>query len=93
MMPKPLDFAKVEVLRRHMLATTADMANMLGVSRVTYHAWTHGKPVRKKNEEHAKKVVRKLLAIMADHEWPSPEIVGMHPSQRRERLLALLEQY
>ena len=51
---KPLDFSKVEVLRRHMLATTADMANMLGVSRVTYHAWTHGKPVRKKNEDHAK---------------------------------------
>lgn len=90
---KPLDFDKVEVLRKHMLLTTHDMAKALSVSRVTYYGWVRGKPLRAKNEAHAKKVVRKLLAIMTDHGWPSPEIIGLDQKQRGERLLALLAEY
>lgn len=93
MMPKPLDFYKVEVLRKHMLLTTLDMAKAFGVSRVTYYGWTRGKPLRAKNEDKAKKTVRKLLAIMTDHGWPSPEIIGLDQKQRGERLLALLAEY
>lgn len=89
--PKPLDFAKIEVLRRHMLLNASDMAKILGVSRVTYYGWVRGKPVRKKNEEHAKRSLRKLLAIMAEHNWPTPEVVGLTQQNRMQRLLALLE--
>ena len=46
----PLDFSKVEALRRHMLLTTSDMAEVFGVSRMTYYGWVKGKPLRKANE-------------------------------------------
>jgi hypothetical protein len=90
---KPLDFHKVEALRKHMMLTSSDMAKVLGVSRVTYYGWLRGKAVRRKNEEEAKKSVRKLLVIMTDHSWPSPEIVALDQKQRSERLFALIGQY
>mgnify|MGYP006280150717 CR=1 FL=1 len=93
MIPKPLDFGKVEVLRRHMLLTSGDMAKALGVSRVTYYGWLRGKPIRRNNEDYAKKRVRHLLAIMTDHLWPTPEIVGLDQKERSKRLLDLLQQY
>jgi len=49
-MTKPLDFTKVEALRKHMLLTTRDMAELLGVSRMTYYGWVSGKPMRKTNQ-------------------------------------------
>jgi len=92
-MPKPLDFGKVEVLRRHMLLTTHDISKVLGVSRVTYYGWLKGKKIRKTNEDFAKKRVRNLLAIMSEHNWPTPEIIGMDQKGRSKRLLELLEFY
>jgi len=89
--PNSLDFAKIEVLRRHMLLNASDMAKILGVSRVTYYGWVRGKPVRKKNEDYAKRSVRKLLAVMAEHSWPTPEVVGLPQKSRVQRLLDLLE--
>lgn len=93
MTPKPLDFGKVEALRRHMLLTSHDMAKVLGVSRVTYYGWLRGKNIRKSNEDLAKKRVRILLAIMEQHSWPTPEIIGMDQKERRKRLLDLLATY
>lgn len=89
--PKPLDFAKVEVLRRHMLLNASDMAHILGVSRQTYYGWVRGQPVRKKNVEHVKRSLRKLLGVMAEHSWPTPEAMGLTQKSRVQRLLALLE--
>jgi DNA-binding XRE family transcriptional regulator len=89
--PKPLDFAKIEVLRRHMLLNAADMAQILGVSRMTYYGWVRGKPIRKKNIAVVKREVRKLLDVMANHSWPTPEIAGLTQKDRVTRLLALLQ--
>ena len=47
----PLDFKRVEALRKHMLLTTGNMAEILEVSRMTYYGWVKGKPVRRKNDE------------------------------------------
>ena len=44
----PLDFKKVEALRKHMLLTTSNMAELFTISRMTYYGWVKGKPVRKK---------------------------------------------
>ena len=60
----PLDFKKVEALRKHMLLTTGNMAELLGVSRMTYYGWVKGKPVRKKNEDKVRGILRKLLSIL-----------------------------
>lgn len=93
MTPNPLDFSKVEALRRHMLLTTSDIASLLGVSRMTYYAWVKGKPIRKSNDVAVRAMLKKLLAVMSEHGWPSPEILGLEPKQRKHRLDELLEQY
>lgn len=90
--PQPLDFTKVESLRRHMLLTTGDMAELLGVSRMTYYAWLKGKQMRPKNESKVRARLRQLLAIMATHSWPMPEVIASTQKQRKARLLELLNE-
>jgi DNA-binding XRE family transcriptional regulator len=91
MTPKPpLDFAKVEALRKHMLLTTTDMSELLGVSRMTYYGWVKGKTLRKTNDESVRTMLRKLLAVMTEHGWPMPEVIAADQKQRKERLDAIL---
>tara|TARA_R100001510_G_C7640432_1_gene198111 strand:- start:1379 stop:1663 length:285 start_codon:yes stop_codon:yes gene_type:complete len=84
----PLDFKKVEALRKHMLLTTGNMAELLGVSRMTYYGWVKGKPVRKKNEDKVRDILRKLLSILNDG-WPQPEVIALEQKMRFERLLEI----
>ena len=84
----PLDFKKVEALRKHMLLTTGNMAELLGVSRMTYYGWGKGKPVRKKNEDKVRDILRKLLSILNDG-WPQPEVIALEQKMRFERLLEI----
>ena len=86
-----LDFKKVEALRRHMLLTTSNMAELLGVSRMTYYGWVKGKPVRKKNDERVRDMLRKLLVNM-ENGWPMPEIIAIEQKFRFKRLLEVLEE-
>jgi DNA-binding XRE family transcriptional regulator len=68
MMPKPpLDFSKVEALRKHMLLTTLDMSELLGVSRMTYYGWVRGKKIRQSNDQSVRAMLRKLLEIGRAH--------------------------
>ena len=91
MTPKPpLDFAKVEALRKHMLLTTTDMSELLGVSRMSYYGWVKGKTLRKTNDESVRTMLRKLLAVMTEHGWPMPEVIAADQKQRKERLDAIL---
>ena len=91
MTPKPpLDFAKVEALRKHMLLTTSDMAELLGVSRMTYYGWVRGKAIRKSNDESVRTMLRRLLDVMTRHSWPTPEVIASDQKQRKERLVAIL---
>lgn len=86
-----LDFTKVESLRRHMLITTSDMAELLGVTRMTYYGWVKGRALRAKNEVKVKARLRQLLAVMATHSWPMPEVIAADQKQRMTRLRELLE--
>jgi hypothetical protein len=91
MTPKPFDFTRVEALRKHMLLTTKDMSELLGVSRMTYYGWVNGKSIRKSNEESVKTMLRKLLTIMTEYGWPMPEIIAADQKQRKARLEELLK--
>lgn len=91
-MTEPLDFTLVEALRRHMLLTVQDMAELLGVSRMTYYGWTKGKPLRRKNQLYVRQMLKRLLAAMSDHGWPTPEAIAAVPRRRRDLLIALLNQ-
>jgi predicted ArsR family transcriptional regulator len=86
----PIDFTKVDALRKHMLLTILDMSELLGVSRMTYHGWVRGKPIRKSNDESVRKMLRRLLHVMTEHEWPRPEIIGASQKERKERLVEIL---
>ena len=91
-MSKPLDFTKVESLRRHMLLTQGDMASLLSVSRMTYYSWVGGHPIRKKNDEKVRDLLRKFLIVVKNHGWPTPEIQAMTHKQRRIRLAQILDE-
>ena len=93
MTPKtPLDFTKVEALRRHMLLTTTDMAEVFGVSRMTYYSWLKGKPLRQSNDEKVRVMLKRLLSLMTDHGWPMPEVIAGSQPQRRDHLHKLLNE-
>lgn len=89
----PLDFAKVEALRKHMLLTTANMASLFSVSRMTYYGWVRGKVLRKSNETTVKAVLKRLLNIMVEDKWPTPDVIAMEQPQRKERLDELLKRF
>ena len=88
-MTKPLDFTKVEALRRHMLPSIRDIAMVLGVSRMTYYGWLKGKPLRKSNDAKVREKLRQLLDIMKEG-WPQPDVIALESVARRQRLLELL---
>ena len=89
-MAKPLDFSKVEALRRHMLLSVRDISMVLGVSRMTYYGWLKGKPLRKSNDAKVREKLRQLLEIMKEG-WPQPEVIALESVARRQRLLELLD--
>ena len=73
-----------------MLLTTGNMAELMGVSRMTYYGWVKGKPIRKKNDEKVREVLREMLAMLSDG-WPQPEIIALDQKQRFQRLLEILD--
>lgn len=86
----PIDFAKVEALRKHMLLTVNNMAELFGVSRMTYYSWLNGVQPRKANAGTVRNTLMKLLAVMTDYEWPQPEVIAMEQEQRYSKLLEIL---
>jgi DNA-binding XRE family transcriptional regulator len=86
----PLDFTKVEALRKHMLLTTGNMAQLLDVSRMTYYGWVKGKAIRKKNDEKVREVLRQMLAMLSEG-WPQPEVIALDQKDRFQRLLEILD--
>lgn len=91
MTDKPgLDFSKVEALRKHLMLTTADMAKLLGVSRMTYYGWVKGRTMRKANDEAVRSMLRLLLKLVTEHNWPAPQVIAMNSGQRLEHITDIL---
>tara|TARA_R100001594_G_C4040809_1_gene263152 strand:+ start:58 stop:339 length:282 start_codon:yes stop_codon:yes gene_type:complete len=86
----PLDFKKVEALRRHMLLTTSNMAELFKVSRMTYYGWVRGNKIRKNNDKKVRGVLKLLLAVMTEG-YPQPDVIAMEQKYRFKRLLELLD--
>lgn len=87
---KPIEWKQVEALRRHMLLSIKEMATLLDVSRPTYYAWLAGTPPRARKDKEVRLVLKKLLAIITDYQWPAPEILALDPPERFKRLCVLL---
>jgi DNA-binding XRE family transcriptional regulator len=91
MSKKPLDFAKVDALRKHMMLRHADMAEIFGVSRVTYNSWIKGTYPRVKKDAEVRVALNKLINIMTKYDWPQANVIVMSANERKETLFALLE--
>ncbi len=89
--PTPIDFTKVDALRKHMLLTTSNMAKLLGVSRMTYYAYLRGQSPQRAKAEKIRAALKKLLHIMAEHNWPTPEAIEMEQKDRFKRLSELVD--
>ena len=87
---QPLDFARVEALRKHLLLTVSDMAVLLGVSRMSYYGWLQGKPIRSRNEEKIRTALRRLLHVVREHNWPTPDVISAGSKVRFLKLIKLL---
>jgi DNA-binding transcriptional regulator YiaG len=86
----PLDFKKIDWMRRRMLLSVGDMAHLFGVSRATYYGWLNGFALRKTNDEAVRDMLKRLLSVVTEHSWPTPEAMVAGQKQRREMLIELL---
>ena len=91
MTKKPLDFEKVEALREHTLLSVKHMSQLMGVSRMTYYGWVRGKPIRDNNEAKAKRILRQLISLVKEGQWPTESSRSMSALSRYETLLEILE--
>lgn len=85
-----IEFAKVDVLRRHMLLTTSGMAKLFKTTRQTYHSWVKGLSYPTPNKEARVRVtIKKLLTIVNENNWPDGDVILASSKERLEMLLAL----
>jgi DNA-binding transcriptional regulator YiaG len=87
---KGVTFDKIDALRRHMLLTHSQMARLLGVSRVTYYSWRKVGHPAGRSTPRVRAILKDLLRVMTEHEWPSPAIVAMDPDDRLLELQKLV---
>lgn len=87
---KRITFDKIDALRRHMLLTHAQMARLLGVSRVTYYNWRKLGHPADRAEARTRAILKDMLRVMTEHEWPTPAIVAMDQDQRLIELQKLV---
>jgi len=90
-MTNTVDFAKIEALRGHLGITQWEMAKAFGVSRISYHKWINGAPIRPTNALRVRDTLRKLMVLVRARQWPTPDVVALAPEIRCQRLLALLD--
>ena len=88
---RTIPFARIDSLRRHMLLSVTDMVRLLGVSRVTYYNWKTAGQLPPRGGTYTKKVLKELLRVIVEHEWPSPTVIAMTPEERLEELQKLIK--
>lgn len=87
---KRIAFEKIDSLRRHMLLTNSQMAWLLGVSRVTYYNWKKQGYPAERNATKTRAILKDMLRVMTEHEWPAPAIVAMDQDERLVELQKLI---
>jgi DNA-binding XRE family transcriptional regulator len=86
----PIDFEKVELVRERMELTIKDMCKLLNVTRASYYKWVDGHPIRDRNADKVKGVLRQLLPLLKDGVWPPQGAKHMSSEQRLTSLLEIL---
>lgn len=87
---KSTEADKIDALRKHMLLTVDSMCIVFNVSRVSYYNWLKGKSMRKKTADTIRRIVRKLVIIISQYDWPNPSVYVANQPQRLKMLQKLL---
>lgn len=87
----PIDFTKVEILRKHMKLTAAEIARLFDVSRMTYYRWLRGKPIRPDNYQRVRDKLRFLLTALKEG-WSKAEVIAKDEESRKSELLEALDE-
>jgi hypothetical protein len=73
-----------------MLLNVSEMTALLGISRMSYYGWVKGKPIRKTNDARVRRTLKRLLFVLSEHHWPSPEVLAMTSKDRFAKLQQLM---
>lgn len=84
-------FENIERVRKSMLITMAQLAELIGVTRATYYNWVQGKPVKHVNKVKLKAVMNSLVSLAVIHNWPTQEALQASRKERFELLKTLLK--
>ncbi len=87
---KPIDFNKIDALRKHMLLTVDSIVKLYGVTRVSYYGWLKGGGMHKTTAAKIRRITRKLVACVSMHNWPNPAVFQASQSERLKMLEELL---
>lgn len=85
-----VNFALVEQLRERALLRKKDMAQLFGVTQLTYQNWVAGKSIRKSKEAKVSAVLSQLVQLIQLHNWPDPTTARLTGAKRFATLKALL---
>ena len=90
-MAEPLDFAKIDRLRQHMLLSTSAMAKLLDTSRQNYYNWLGGAVPRGEADVTVRKRVRQLVHLAMRQMWPTDQARATKSVDRLPALMRLLD--
>lgn len=83
-----LNFTDIDTFReKRLLISEKDMAQLLGVSRMTYWRWVSGTAEPTRNIKPVYAMISQVLAFVRDSEWPTPEVKAMKQADRFKKLL------
>ena len=64
---------EAEFIRQKVRLSQEEFAELVGVTRMTYHTWRRGSPIRSSNQFQLNEVVHGLSALVKAQEWPRIE--------------------
>lgn len=64
---------KLELLRTRLQLTKGELAHLTGVSRMTYHSWINGSPIRRRNFKKASALAARLQLLLERNNWSAIE--------------------
>lgn len=85
----PIDLVKIEGVREHLKLRRRDMAELFGVSRMTYYRWITGRSVRVSHQTIVRYRLRKLVDIVRNG-WPDAATMQKSSDDRFKELLHLM---
>lgn len=90
---EPFNMEHVERLRNHMLLSVPQFCQLIGVSKMTYSRWLRGAVPRKDVNDKLRRAMRKLLVVVQEEQYPTPEVHRMSRGERFNNLLELLKKH